>query len=463
MRIFAGFFIVLLLQFSASAVFADKIDDVIIEKMAAENIPGAAVAVIKGGKVIRAKPYGMASVEFGVKTSTESVFEIGSVSKQMTAAAIMLLVQDGKLSLDDKISKHLANTPSEWENVTIRHLLNHTSGIKSYSSLSGFELSRRVKVDGFIRQLTTEPMDFATGTEYKYNNSGYNLAAYVIESVSGRPFIEFMRERIFEPLKMTKTSDRDPQNIIKGRVTGYESRLGKLSGRDGSLTDLMGAGSIVSTITDMTKWALALRNDSLLKPESKQEMWKAGVFSGGETFTYGLGFRLYETRGYKFVGHTGQTAGFGAAIFFYEPADLIVIALVNQGDLGLGGQIATLTAKQFISELSLRSIKPSDDFINAVVKKKVDDAFRSRFSGELSEALFSEKLIKSLSSERAKFEDKRIADLGKRQNIKFVGLEYADNRPVYRFLANHGKSLILWKFSFDDTDKIAEMSPEEEE
>ena len=343
--------VVLLFTLSAQA---DRVDDLIKERLRERNIPGAAVAVVKNGKVEKIKAYGVASVEFNVLATTETVFEIGSVSKQMTAAGIMLLVEEGKVDLDERISKYLPNTPSAWADVTVRHLLTHTSGIKSYSSLSGFNLSRRVSMEGFIEQLAPYPIEFIPGEKNIYSNSGYNLLAYIIQTQSGKPFMEFMQERIFKPLGMTKTADRDPQFIIPLRATGYEWQRGSLLGRDGNLTDLMGAGSIVSTISDMTKWEAALRGDKFLKPSSKKEMWTQFTFNDGKLSPYGLGWRISDVRGHKLIGHTGQTAGFGAAIFRYVDDDVSVIALTNLGEIGMGGMLASGIAKIFISSLSIK-------------------------------------------------------------------------------------------------------------
>jgi CubicO group peptidase (beta-lactamase class C family) len=341
-----------------SAASADEVDRIVTERLRERNIPGAAVAVIKNGKAVKIKGYGLASIEFGVPVNTETVFEIGSVSKQMTAAAIMLLVEEGKVSLDAPISTYLPNTPDSWRDVTVRHLLTHSSGIKSYTGLSGFELSRRLKMEGFIGQLAPHPLEFTPGEQTSYSNSGYNLLAYIIETQSGKPYMQFMRERIFTPLGMTKTADRDPQFIIKNRATGYEWNIDRLTGRDGNLTDLMGAGSIVSTISDMVKWDAALNGTSFLRPESRREWWTPFTLNNGKPSPYGFGWRISDIRGHKMIGHTGQTAGFGAANFRYVNDRISVIVLTNQGEIGLGGQLAARIAKIYIPSLSLKVITP---------------------------------------------------------------------------------------------------------
>ena len=345
---FSRFLAVFLFLFLTVSVRADAVDRYVRAQLAEKHIPGAAVAVVKNGKIIKKKGYGLASVEFNVPVTTETVFEIGSVSKQITAAAVMLLVEDGKINLDEKISKYLQNTPEAWENVTVRHLLTHTSGVKSYTSLGGFELSKRYKVADFIRELKAHPLDFEPGSNYKYTNSGYSLLGYIIESASGKSYWEFLRERIFEPLKMNHTADRDPQFIIKNRATGYEWKDGRLVGRDYELTDLFSAGAIVSTISDLAKWDIALRDETLLKKTSKNEMWKSYILTSGKENPYGFGWNVGEFGGQKLLSHGGQTAGFAANISRYTDAGLDVIVLTNLGTQGAGSQIARGIAEIYI-------------------------------------------------------------------------------------------------------------------
>ncbi len=446
----------------SASVRADQVDDYILSQITERNVPGVAAAVILKGRIVKIKGYGLASVEFNAPVTTETVFEIGSVSKQMTAAGIILLVEDGKLGLDEKISNYLPNTPEAWQNVTVRQLLTHTSGVKSYSSLDGFELSRRVKIDGFIKQLSPYPLEFTPGDRNIYSNSGYNLLAYIIETQSGRPYIDFMRERIFRPLGMTKTGDRDPQFIIKNRATGYEWRQNRLTGRDGNLTDLMGAGSIVSTIADMAKWDAALRGSTFLKPESKLEKWKQFAFNDGKPSPYGFGWRITDIRGHKRIGHTGQTAGFGAANFRYADDDVTVIVLTNLGEIGLGGQIAARIAKFYIPAISLRRI-PSKPEVSSVSSAKVLTILRSRAENNFDPALLSDELTKALSTERAKAAYRRVAAVGMPTNVVFVGSEGEGEKTVYRFVAETGKRLFLWRIALDGDGKISEMEVEEDE
>jgi D-alanyl-D-alanine carboxypeptidase len=458
----AIFVSLLLLLATSVPAFADKVDEYVLWRMAERNVPGAAVAVIQKGRVVKMKGYGLASVEFDVPVSADTVFEIGSVSKQMTAAAIMLLVEDGKVSLDERISAYLPNTPESWKDVTVRHLLTHSSGVKSYTSLEGFELSRRMNVNQFIAKLAPHPLEFTPGERNIYSNSAYNLLALIVESRSGMKYLDFMKKRIFEPLGMTRTTDRDPKIIVKKRVTGYEWEGGRLVGRDGSLTDLTGAGSIVSTIGDMVKWANAVGGSTFLKPASKAEWWKKFVFNDGKESVYGFGWRIGETRGIKTIGHTGQTAGFGAAHFRYPDTDTVVVVLTNIGEIGVGGAMATGVAKLYIPAMSLRAMKPISDS-SAARTESFQKALTSRLANSPDETVMSAALVRSVSTARAKEVNTRLARHGAAKRVDLVGKESTDNRDRYLYRVDTGKRVHLWRVAFDAEGKLTEMTLEEEE
>lgn len=430
--------------------------------MAERHIPGAAVAVVKNGRVVRMKGYGVASLEFGVPVTTETVFEIGSVSKQMTAAGIMLLVQDGKVNLYERISKYLPNTPEAWKDVTVRHLLTHTSGIKSYTGLDGFDLSQRMSMADFIKKLSPYPLEFIPGEKNIYSNSGFNLLAYIIETQSEKKYFDFMRERIFVPLGMTKTADRDPQFIIPLRANGYEWRDNRYNGRDGNLTDLMGAGSIVSTISDMTKWEAALRGNRLLNAESKKTIWTQFTFNNGKLSPYGFGWRISDVRGHKLIGHTGQTAGFGAAIFRYVDDDVTVIALTNLGENGMGSLIAADVAKQYIPNMSLKAVNMRVS-ADPAVSEKLSAAIRGRFNGSIDDQLFTPQLARSLNAPRAKDLSVRIRKFAPPVSIEIVKRENVDGKDTITCIAETLQRIFLWRVVIDGSGKIAELSLDEEE
>ncbi|MDI1241648.1 MAG: serine hydrolase [bacterium] len=447
---------------AVSVARADTLDGRIQAIMGERHIPGAAVAVVQKGKVVRMKGYGVATLEFNVPVTTETVFEIGSVSKQMTAAGIMLLVQDGKVVLDEKISKYLPNTPEAWRSVTVRHLLTHTSGVKSYSSLDGFSLSERMTISDFIKNLSLHPLEFTPGEKNIYSNSGFNLLAYIIETQSGKKYIDFMRERIFIPLGMTKTGDRDPQFVIPLRANGYEWRQDRYTGRDGNLTDLMGAGSIVSTISDMTKWEAALRCDKLLNAQSKKEIWTPFTFNNGKPSPYGLGWRISDVRGNKLIGHSGQTAGFGAAIHRYTGSDVTVIALTNLGEVGMGTLIATAAAQEYVLKLSLKAVNTAVSGDPALMAN-IEKALRGRFEERVDTDLFTASAAQSMTSQRANNVNARISRFAPVERVRFVKREAMDGRDTITAIVETPRRIFLWRVIVDESGKIAEMNLDEEE
>jgi CubicO group peptidase (beta-lactamase class C family) len=323
------------------AAAGDEVDDYIKAQMEQHRTPGIALRIIQDGKVAKTGTYGVANLELNVAVKPETVFEIGSITKQFTAAGILLLAQDGKLSVDDPISRHLKKTPAAWTNITIRHLLSHTSGIKSYTGMSGFELTRHLTQEQFIRAIGEHPLEFQPGESWKYSNTGFNLLGYIIENVSHRNYWDFMSERIFRPLRMTATRDRRPGDIIANRAAGYEQTNRMWINRDYDLTDVFAAGAIVSNIDDLTKWNAALDCDAILNAASREQMWTPTKLNSGKSTKYGLGWFIESVEGHRNIGHGGATSGFSASIQRFPDDKLAVILLSNTDE-----QIATALARR---------------------------------------------------------------------------------------------------------------------
>ena len=457
----ASFFAFVFL-FAAVAVNADPTDEYVRTQMRERHFPGAAIAVIKDGKIVKAEGYGLANVELNVPATRETVFEIGSVSKQITAAAIMLLVEEGKINTDEKISKYLPNTPEAWKNVTVKNLLTHTSGIKSYTGLSGFELTRRLKRDEFVKAIGAYALEFEPGERYIYSNTGYNLLGFIIESVSGKTYWDFLQTRIFTPLGMNHTANRDPQFIVPNRADGYEWENGRLVGRDYDLTDVFSAGAIVSTVTDLAKWDAALRDDKLLKKESKEKIWTPVVFNDGKPYPYGFGWNVTEFRGHRLLSHGGQTAGFAANISRYVDDNLTVIVLTNLGDQGLGNVISRGIAKIYLPSITLRALKEKSG-ANSELTNTFQNALRSYLQEKLDTELFGDKVRAALTNERAKLNAKRVASYGAIKNFVFVGGDVIADAKIFRYKVETPNRIFLWRFTVNGDGKISEMTLEEEE
>ena len=328
---------------------ADAVDDYVRGELEQHRIAGLSLAIVRDGNVEKLSAYGTANLELNAPVTTNTVFEIGSLTKQFTAAAILLLVEDGKLGLDDPLSRHLADLPEAWDGITIRHLLTHTSGLRNYTGLPGFEVTRRLTAGQFVTELARQPLQFAPGERWSYCNSGYNLLGFIIERSSGQAYAEFLNERLFKPLGMTSSRTRDVAAIIPNRANGYELKRGLRINRDSDLTDVCAAGALVSTVPDLLKWNAALETEKTLSAASKRAMWTAVRLNDNQTHAYGLGWFLDPLSGHQNIGHSGSTSGFSASLQRFPADRLAIIILCNSGENGVATKLAKALAGRYFS------------------------------------------------------------------------------------------------------------------
>ena len=326
-------------------------DQRIRAEMADNNIPGVLIGVASRGELVHVQTYGMANVELRVPVSDSTVFEIGSISKQFVATAIMLLVEDGRLGLDDGIHEYLPDLPSEWLGVTVRQLLTHTSGIPDYEEIQTYEAYRfRFTPEQILRVAHSRPMDFEPGTGSYYSNTGYFLVSLIAERIEGRPLGQVLRSRIFEPLGMNQTRLADPEDIIPHRASGYwVDRMGvELMNRDATQpSSTLGAGGILSSVHDMVKWDEALYGDQLLSEESKAAMWTPTVLPNRDNTGYAFGWSVGQYRGYRSVSHGGMVAGFVANFMRLPDEEVAIIVFANRYRVS-SGQIRDIVAETFL-------------------------------------------------------------------------------------------------------------------
>lgn len=277
--------IALLVTFGASVPGkADKIDDYIIAQIKRLHVPGASIAIVRDGRITKAQGYGFANLELGSPATKETVYEIGSTSKQFTATAIMMLVEEGKVRLDDTITKYFPEAPQAWRGITIRHLLTHTSGIQNHVAVphwldvfrTNLAFETAPSRDELLKMFFKLPLEFQPGEAWAYDNTGYYLLGIIIEKASGKSYWQFLDERIFKPLGMNATRSTDPQPIARNRASGYEWKNDHFENRPVLLPAVaFSAGSLLSTVEDMAKWDTALYTEKLLKKSSLDQMWMA--------------------------------------------------------------------------------------------------------------------------------------------------------------------------------------------
>jgi CubicO group peptidase (beta-lactamase class C family) len=296
--------------------------------------PGCAVGVATGGTPVLAKGYGMADLEHDVAVTPDTIFEAGSVSKQFTAAAVLLLASEGKLSLDDPVRKYVPELPDYGTPLTIRHMLNHTSGLRDWGSvegIAGWPRTSRVYTHAHVLEIVSRQtaLNFTPGTRWSYSNTGFNLAAIIVARVSGTPFPEFTRTRLFQPLGMTHTSWRDDYTqIVKGRAQAYSQRDGAYH-TDMPFEDVYGNGGLLTTVGDLLKW-----NEHFDAPKGAHvklvvEEQRPGTFTDGRPHGYGLGLFVGRYKGLREVYHSGSTAGYSAFLTRFPDRHVSVAVLCN--------------------------------------------------------------------------------------------------------------------------------------
>jgi CubicO group peptidase (beta-lactamase class C family) len=326
--------VVVLVPWSAAAQshVAAAIDAIVEAPIKAGRVAGASVAVVRGTETIVERGYGLADLQLDVPTPPRAIYEIGSVTKQFTAAAILLLAEAGKLSLDDELTKFLTDYPTQGHRITLRHLLNHTSGIKGYTELpefGEFMMLKKPKQD-LVKLFSSKPFDFPPGEEVIYNNSAYFLLGLVVEQVSGMSYADFVKARLFDPVGMKDSSYCSERVIQKNKVQGYDTANGALVLK-GYLDHSWpyAAGSLCSTAHDLALWNRALHGGKVLAPASYRALTTPDRLNDGTEIRYAMGLGVFTTGGRRIISHGGGINGFLSHAEYYPGEDLTVVVLFN--------------------------------------------------------------------------------------------------------------------------------------
>jgi CubicO group peptidase (beta-lactamase class C family) len=313
-----------------------KIDEV-FKPWDKKDAPGGAVSVSIRGKVVYAKAFGMANLESNVANTIDTVFDVGSVSKQFTATCVMLLQDDGKLKLDDQASEYLPEFGILRDNqITIRQLMSHTSGLRDYMSLMAFKTGKFAFEDEEVVETLKgqSTLNFSPGASWDYSNTGFYFLKKIVEKVCGKSLAEFAKERLFAPLGMEHTTFLDdPSKLIAGRAFGYVNAGDGVGFRAGiSLVAADGAGGVWTTLADMHKWTQNWKKNKLGKdPEMFAKMQTKTKLASGTDTTYGLGFFLDEYKGLQRIQHGGDFIGFHAQVNWFKEQDVLVTTFSNDG------------------------------------------------------------------------------------------------------------------------------------
>jgi D-alanyl-D-alanine carboxypeptidase len=320
-----------------------QVDQIARQVLESTGAPSASVAVVKDGALVYAQAYGNARLEPPTQAKAEMRYKIGSVSKQFTATAILMLAEQGKLSLDDPVSRFVPDLTRAKE-VTIRQLLSHTSGYQDYwpqDYVPPFMLTP-ITADEILTRWARRPLDFDPGTQWQYSNTNYVIAGVIVEKASGMPLLRFLSSHIFEPLGMQSVVNIDQDHLADTDPTGcMRYALGPLrtAPREGKGW-LFAAGELAMPVLDLAKWDIAMMNQRLLKPSSYQEMQRDVLLKNGTGTSYALGVFVRNQAGHRMVEHSGEVSGFSAENIVFPEDRVAVIVLINQDAVNASGQIA---------------------------------------------------------------------------------------------------------------------------
>ena len=341
---------ILALQFSHSQTLEIQIDSVLTSVFKMKDEPGGVFLVAKHGKSIYRKAFGKSNIELDVDMLPKNVFQIGSMTKQFTAIAIMMLEEQGKLNVNDAVSKFIPDYPNG-NNIVIHHLLTHTSGIKDFTKMKSImsiakeDLTPKELVDFF----KDEPIEFKPGEKFEYNNSGYVVLGYIIELVTGNTYEDFIETNIFGKLAMNNSRYASDREIVKNRAYGYHNRGAFTNKMYVSLSIPYASGSLMSTVDDMLKWQEAINDNLLVSQSTIDKVFRKNSLNNGEQITYGYGWHLKDIDGVPTREHGGSVFGFKSMGIYVPSLDIYVIGFSNcdcNSPTKITREIAALTIKK---------------------------------------------------------------------------------------------------------------------
>jgi len=436
----------LIVLFLATPLFADdKIDTAINEILAKTGAPSASVAVVRDGKLDWARAYGLATLEPKTPATPAMRYSIGSISKQFTASAILMLAEEGKLSLDDKVVRWLPEQ-TRAKDVTIRELLSMTSGYQDF-------WPQDYVMPGMLEPATAQqiadtwakkPLDFEPGTKWQYSNTNYVIAGMIAERAAGMPLIEFLRRRVFTPLQMTSVFDTDVSALPAGEPMRYlRYALGPLrpAPKEGKGW-MFAAGELAMTAQDLAKWDISVIDQSLLQPASYRELERETLLASGTGAHYGLGVSVNTVDGRRVISHGGEVSGFTANNTIYPDQHAAIVVLTNLDATSASEQISTKIAQSLFA-----SIDPATEAATAQARKIFEGLQKAQIDRTLftsnANAYFSEQAIKDFASS--------LGPLGTPQEFVQVSQSLRGGMTLRRYRVKFPtKTLRAWTFTIPD-------------
>lgn len=436
-----------------------KVDEFINAEMRRQKIPGVSLAVIRDGRVAYAKGYGYANVEHQAPVKPETIFQSGSVGKQFTSMAVMMLVEEGKLGLDDKISKFFADAPPEWAAITVRHLLTHTSGMTDYPK--DFDFRADYTEDDIYKRVKAAPLAFKPGEKWAYSNLGYVTLGILINRVTGKFYGDFLKERVFNPLGMTTARIISEADIVPNRAAGYVLAKGELKNQSWVSPSLntTADGALYLSALDMAKWEAALNGGKLLQKAGYDAMWTPVKLNDGKTHPYGFGWMLADVNGKRLIEHGGAWQGFKAVISRYPEDRMAVVVFANLINAN-EGRLARGVLEIYHPQLAPPAAKAIED-AEPDVTTLLTEVLRKTVGGGLTPEPFTPEAagpILQASTQAAEF----LKTLGALNKVELLERREQGEARLYRYRLTYANATLLGLMSLTKDGKIAglQLRPE---
>lgn len=405
------------------ALQADEVDDLIVAQMKERQIPGLSLAVIRDGKVLRSSGYGMANLEHQVPATQDTVYEIGSISKQFAAEAVMLLVEDGKLKLQDPITDYLpTNAPEDWRTLTISDLLRHTSGLKDWTEVDTFSYRRPYTGEEFIELVRAYPLEFRAKDNWKYSNTNLPLVGLIVERASGTGYEAFVTDRILNQLSCPSIRFHDQKEIVSHRASGYVLINGKLEHGEPFRPKIISpSGGVLANVVDLARWWESLLNGKLIQPRSLDEILLPTQLNDGRKVSHGLSIFWDSFQGHRMIHHHGSTmGGFGSVVRHFPAEKLTIAAMCNLEDGGWCAEyVSKRVANHYIPGSFIGGLAPRNDDAAARIAEAHLLTLKKIAANERAE-LLAESYVPKITQE---FRDKTAKNLSMLTSFLYLGKE----------------------------------------
>lgn len=432
----------------------NKVDDYIHLQMEQQRIPGVALAVVKNGEIIYTKGYGYANLEHMVPVRPETIFQSGSVGKAFTVMGIMMLIEKGEISLDDKLTTYFPEGPKEWDQITIRHILEHTSGLTS-GYPEDFNFQKDYTDEELYNLYKAEPIAFKPGEKRGYSNIGYDLLGFIITKVTGKFYGEYLKEKVFDPLGMNATGVISEADIVPHRASGYRIQNGEIKNQEwvAPAINTLASGSLYVNVLDIAKWEVALQSRKLLQPSSYESMWKPVITNSKEVLPFGFSWQLTDIFSKRLVEHSGGWQGFNAHFSRYPEQQTTFIVFTNLRGVN---PIALTRGLQYIyhPELSMRNQKalPNQETkVTAIAKEVIQKIVDRQLKPEMFKEGAGENILPYGDQAGAMFKS-----FGNLDNIELIYRKKEDDgNLVYQYRLTYGEKKLLFFLGLTDDHKIS--------